>query len=57
MKREQVTLPRPGDDAEVEDEWRQRVVDTLEITNAEWHAMWTQLEGVRQAWEATTIEL
>ena len=41
----------------MEDEWRQCVVDALEIANAEWHAIRTQLEGVFQAWEAANIEL
>ena len=41
----------------MEDEWRQRVVDTLEIVNVERHAMRTQLEGVHQGWEAANIEL
>ena len=41
----------------VEDEWRQHIVNVLEIANAEWHVMRTQLEGVHQAWEVTNIEL
>ena len=41
----------------MEDEWRQHVVDALEIANAERHTMRTQLEGVRQAWEVANIEL
>ena len=56
MKQAWVILPRLGDDAEVEGEWRQRMVDALEIVNAERHAMRTQLEGIRQAWEATNIK-
>ena len=56
-KRVRVTSPSQGKSATVEDDWRQCVVDTLEITNTEWHAMQTQLKGVHQVWEAANIEL
>ena len=39
MKQERVALPRLGEVAEVEDEWRHRIVDVLEITNVERHTM------------------
>ena len=32
-------------------------MDALEILNMEHHMMWSQLEGVRQAWEAANVEL
>ena len=48
---------KQGESADIKDEWRQRIVDALEILNAEQQAMQTQLEGVCQAWEAANIEL
>ena len=51
------TLPKQGESAEIKDEWRQHLVDMLEIVNAEHHMMWTQLEGVCQAWDAMNIKL
>ena len=57
LKRVRATLPKRGKSAEIKDEWRQHVVDALEIANAEHHVMQTQLEGVCQAWEAVNIEL
>jgi len=56
-KQVRVALPRRGESATIKDEWRQHVVDVLEIANAEWHMMQTQLKGVHQAWEAANIEL
>jgi len=52
-----VASPRQGKSATVEDKWRQHIVDALETANTEWHAMQTQLEGVRHAWEAANIKL
>ena len=34
-----VALPRRDGSADIKDEWRQRVVDTLEIVNTERHTM------------------
>ena len=56
-------LPRQGESVDVEDEWRHRIVDMLEISNAEHHAVWTQLEGIRRrieylagmAWKLYTV--
>ena len=41
----------------VKHEWKQHVMNALEIANAEHHAMRMQLEGIHQAWEATNVEL
>ena len=56
-KQVRVASPRQGEGATVEDEWKQCIVDMLEISNTECHALQMQLKGILQAWDATNVEL
>ena len=57
LKRTRAASPRQGKSMDIKDEWKQDIVYTQEISNAECHVMQTQLEGVFQAWEAENVEL
>ena len=57
LKQVRATLLKQGKSVDIKDEWRQCIVDALEILNAEQHVMQTQLEGVHQAWEAVNVKL
>ena len=40
---------------DIEDEWRQHVVDMLEIANTEQCGLWMQLKGLHQGVEAANM--
>ena len=51
-----VASPKRGNSKEDLNEWLERIVDALEIANAERHGVRTQLEGVCQGLEAANAE-
>jgi len=56
-KKTRVASPRrQGNGEDKINEWRQRIVDALEIVNVECHAARTQLEGLRKVLNVTNIE-
>ena len=55
-KKAQVASPKWGNSKEDSTEWLERIVDALEIANAEHHGVWAQLEGVLQGLEAANAE-
>jgi len=51
LKKARVALPWQNIHADRDNRWRQRIVDALEVANAEYHTIWTWFEGVERALE------